>query len=230
MTDWIIATEGVKVIKDSVGLWPQIITAISSAGAALGGVGLSHHFTRKREEATATRKRKEEHLFITTELVFLLERFADECSQVAADSGEPDLQGEYSVSVQPPKLKMDEVTGDWRTLPVRIMYRIRELPILQNEANRFIASISEYDWAPFYNDSFKERQYQYARLGLKALILAIRLRKTAGLPSTRLDATEWSAMPQMWNVWRRERKNRAQRCRERAEGDIDIQAADQQPT
>lgn len=37
MADWFIATEGVKVVKDSAGLWPQIITAVSSIGAALGG-------------------------------------------------------------------------------------------------------------------------------------------------------------------------------------------------
>ncbi|EHP6371305.1 hypothetical protein ABVS56_004589, partial [Escherichia coli] len=53
MADWFIATEGVKVVKDSASLWPQIVTAISSAGAALVGVALTHRFTRRREEATA---------------------------------------------------------------------------------------------------------------------------------------------------------------------------------
>ncbi|CAD6025059.1 Uncharacterised protein (plasmid) [Escherichia coli] len=28
MADWFIATEGVKVVKDSASLWPQIITAV----------------------------------------------------------------------------------------------------------------------------------------------------------------------------------------------------------
>ena len=53
MADWFIATEGVKMVKDSASLWPQIVTAISSAGAALVGVALTHRFTRRREEATA---------------------------------------------------------------------------------------------------------------------------------------------------------------------------------
>lgn len=70
MADWFIATEGVKVVKDSASLWPQIITAVSSAGSALGRVALTHHFTRKRDEDAAMRKRNEERLFITTELVF----------------------------------------------------------------------------------------------------------------------------------------------------------------
>jgi hypothetical protein len=30
MGDWFIATEGVKIVKGSVGLWPQIITAVST--------------------------------------------------------------------------------------------------------------------------------------------------------------------------------------------------------
>lgn len=35
MDDWFIATEGVKVVKGSASLWPQIITAVTSIGAAL---------------------------------------------------------------------------------------------------------------------------------------------------------------------------------------------------
>lgn len=93
MADWFIATEGVKVVKDSASLWPQIVTAISSAGAALVGVALTHRFTRRREEATAARKRYDELYFISTELVFLLERFAQRCVYSANESGEYDQDG-----------------------------------------------------------------------------------------------------------------------------------------
>ena len=87
MADWFIATEGVKVVKDTASLWPQIITAVSSIGAALGGVSLTHHFTRKREERAAAAKQASERLFIATELVFLLEQFAEACAEVAMDNG-----------------------------------------------------------------------------------------------------------------------------------------------
>ncbi|MCH2683679.1 hypothetical protein [Leclercia adecarboxylata] len=87
MADWFIATEGVKVVKDSASLWPQIITAVSSIGAALGGVSLTHHYTRRREERTAATKLASERVFIATELVFLLEQFAEGCAEVATDSG-----------------------------------------------------------------------------------------------------------------------------------------------
>lgn len=214
MADWFIATEGVKVVEESASLWPQIITAVSTISAALGGVCLTHHFTHKREERAALAKLESERLFIATELVFLLEQFAEECAQVAKDDGEPNMQGEYSPSVKNPELKLDDVTGDWRILPARIMYRIRELPILRSEADRVIAMVSDNDWAPYYTESFQERQYQYARLGLKALFLAIRLRKTAGLPPTRLNATDWSTQPVLRAVWRDERKRRTESRRE----------------
>ncbi|WP_391488834.1 hypothetical protein [Leclercia tamurae] len=208
MADWFIATEGVKVVKDSASLAPQIITAIASIGAALGGVGLTHHFTRKREERAAAATQASERLFIATELVFLLEQFAEECAKVADDSGEPDERGEYRPTTKLPELGISDIKGDWRTLPALIMYRIRELPILMNEALRDISAASEHDWAPYYTESFQERQYQYTRLGLKALILARRLRKLCGLPTTRLDATKWSAQPVLWAVWRNERNRR----------------------
>lgn len=73
MADWFIATEGVKVVKDSASLWPQIITAVSSAGAALGGVCLTHRFTRRREERATADKTAAERLYLVTELAFLLD-------------------------------------------------------------------------------------------------------------------------------------------------------------
>jgi len=224
MGDWFIATEGVKIVKDSPGLWPQIITGF----AALGGVYLAHYLTCWREESAAAAKQASERLFIATELVFLLEQFAEGCAQVATDQGEPDQQGEYSPAVKPPELSVLDVSGDWRTLPPLIMYRIRELPILQSEARRDIAAASEHSWAPYHKEGFQERQYQYARLGLKALILSRRLRKLTGLPDTRLDATEWSAQPVLWKAWQEERNRRSVQARLRRQTIAQMNVALQQ--
>ncbi|EFH2567353.1 hypothetical protein GWZ87_23195 [Escherichia coli] len=54
MADWFIATEGVKVVKDSASLWPQIITAVLSAGTAFGGVWYGQWRIAQREEEAAT--------------------------------------------------------------------------------------------------------------------------------------------------------------------------------
>lgn len=56
MADWFIANDGVKVVKHSANLWPQIITSVSSIAAAVGAVFLTHHFTLRRNERTAAAK------------------------------------------------------------------------------------------------------------------------------------------------------------------------------
>lgn len=206
----------VQVINQGQGIWGNVATGLITAAAAILAVMLTHQFTLRREKLASEEQLSRERHFIATELIFMLEQFAQGCARVARDEGEPDLQGEYSISVAVPELKMDDITGDWRTLPALIMYRIRELPILLNDAIRYIAGISEYDSPPDYTDSFRERQYQYARLGLKALILSHRLRKLARLPGTRLDATEWSAQPVLWQVWRNERKRRYEKAKKDA--------------
>ena len=210
MADWFIATEGVKVVKDSASLWPQIITAVSSIGAALGGVSLTHHFTRRREERAAAAKQASERLFITTELVFLLERYAEHCAEVAVDNGEDDSRNFRVATVSSPDIDFDDISGDWRSLKDDLMYRIRELPVLHYEARRAISNAEDYDSPPDFSATFDERQYQYTRLGLKAIILARKLRKDAGLPATRLDISPWSAQPVLWNVWRAKRNVRAE--------------------
>ncbi|HBZ2116272.1 TPA: hypothetical protein MHK32_26895, partial [Klebsiella pneumoniae] len=92
----------------------------------------------------------------------------------------------------------------------RLMYRIRELPVLQDEAHRTIAYAAEYSDPPWHKDYFRERQYQFTRLGIKAVILAVRLRKATGMPETRLTGhDEWSAVSVFRKVWRRERALRA---------------------
>lgn len=210
MADWFIATEGVKVVKDSASLWPQIITAVSSIAAALGGVSLTHHFTRRREERAIAAKRDSERLFIATELVFLLEQFAEGCARVATDVGHTDAQGYTRSNETKPDIDLSVVTGDWRVLPAGLMYAIREIPVLQKGADRLISATEEHDDPPDYSKTLRERHYQYARLGLRAVIQARRLRKDANLPDTRLVATKWSAQPVLWKVWRQERKWRAQ--------------------
>jgi len=210
MADWFIATEGVKVVKDSVSLWPQIITAVSSAGAAFGGVWYAQWRITQREKETAAAKLASERLFIATELVFILEQFAEDCVTVVEDYGEKDSEGETFPTASPPAIDLSQVSGDWRVLPVTLIYRIRELPILLNEAGKYIARGYEFDSAPDYPLTFSARRHLYSRLGLKAIIQARRLRRLTLLPDTRLDATAWSAQPVLWGTWRRERKRLAQ--------------------
>lgn len=53
----------------------------SLAGAVIAAVILTHRFTLKREKQASQAKMVRERYFIATELVFLLDRFAGQCTR-----------------------------------------------------------------------------------------------------------------------------------------------------
>lgn len=215
----------VKAIAQTFSVWLPVISTLAG-GVLAGGVAilvtkLNHRYAREREEKAAEEKKRYEQkitddknekelLFIATELVFHLERFAELCVKVATDTGYEDSSGITRFSVRPEVLSLTDISGDWRVLPRQLMYRIRELPVLQNSADRAVSAAEEHDDPPDYDETFYARRYQYTWLGLKTIILARRVRKLVGLPATRLDATPWSAQPVLWLLWRQERKRRTQ--------------------
>lgn len=196
----------VQIINQGPGILGNVAIGLITAGAAIAAVMLTHRFTLRREKLASEDKQRREQYFIATELVFLLERFAEGCASVARDNG---FEHEHAFvpSFPRPELDYAAVTGDWRTLPARLMYQLRELPVLQNESDRTIDAADFI--GPEYDEFFEARQYEYTRLGLKAVILARRLRKLTGFPDSRLNSTPWSAQRVLWEEWRRERKRRS---------------------
>ncbi|HGM6906319.1 hypothetical protein OQJ40_22370 [Serratia nevei] len=176
MGGWFIATEGVKIVKDSASLWPQIITAVSSAGAALGGVYLAHYFTRQREERAAAAKQASERRFITTELVFLLERYAIKWLEVDIERVALHYKAEKI-----PSLNLLTVAGNWRALDANQIFRIREFDA--NQAVMFLTlklELSEADYVLFL---YEDRVYVLTQ-AIKAFLLAAKLRREVGLPDS----------------------------------------------
>lgn len=228
MADVISDTEQVKAVVQGVSAWMPVISTLGG-GVLAGGVALlvsrmNHRYAREREATAAAErlrheqqlaedKQQKEFFYIATELVFLLEEFAEKCALAAADNGERNQDGITVLTEVAPVLDLTRVTGDWRVLPPKLMYRIRELPILLTEADKYVASAYENDHPEDYSHTFWEMQYQYSRLGLKALFSAIRLRKASGLPPTRLNATSWSVQPMLMKLWRQERSRRTVRAR-----------------
>jgi len=204
----------VQVINQSPGIMGNVVTGLITGaltgGVALAGIWLTHFLTLRRERRAAEDKLQRERYFIVTELVFMLEQFAEGCAQVATDDGRnnQDRQPEREAEAGYPELNLTDVSGDWRVLDPHHMYRIRELPVLQNEARRAIAYAREIPVPPLHEYYFWERQYQFTRLGLKAAILSVRLRRATGLPDTHLADGEWSAVSRLRKVWRRERRRR----------------------
>lgn len=201
----------VEIIDHGLGIGGNVvtglITGLLTGGIALAGICLTHWLTQRREKKKSDDNTRRNRYFIATELVFLLEQFAEGCASVATDKGFENQQRVTVPSTTLPQLSYSAVTGDWRALPVRLMYKLRELPVLQSESDRTIDAVDFI--GPDYDEFFEARQYEYTRLGLKAIILSRHLRKLAGFPGSRLDATPWSAQRVLWKAWRLERKRRA---------------------
>ncbi|MCR8998517.1 hypothetical protein [Rahnella perminowiae] len=171
-------------MADGISVWVPVISALA-ASVLTGTIQYfmnrqNHYFALEREEkARAERLLQEKEVkqekidrerhFIAIELVFLLEQFAETCSNVVADRGEynADPQPTREPTVDYPELSFTDVTGNWQVLDTRLMYRIRELLVLQREARNAIAYAYECESDGECKDYFRERKYQYARLGLK---------------------------------------------------------------
>lgn len=154
---------------------------VSSISAALGGVSLTHHYTRKREERAAAAKLESERLYISTGLVFLLERFAQRCAPAATAAVEYDQDGRGETEFLLPEIDYSSVSGNWRSLPSGLMYRLSELSVLSHEAvvcvdNEFVED-TPYGGAGEYS-----LHKNAAMLGVKALRLSRELRMLCGLP------------------------------------------------
>lgn len=188
MADWFIATEGVKVVKDSASLYSQIITAVLSAGTAFGGVWYGQWRITQREEEAATAKLVSERLFIATELVFLLERFAQRCAPAATATVEHDQDGRGEAEFLLPEIDYSPVSGNWRSLPSGLMYRLSELSVLSYEAVVCVDNVFVED-TPYGGAGEYSLHKNAAMLGVKALRLSRELRMLCGLPLHGLSDT-----------------------------------------
>lgn len=186
-----------------ISVWVPVISAGAGIAGALGSQWLSHIFITRREKRASEEKLNRERYFIATELVFLLEQFAEGCIAPACDAGTFDYtEGRRKGETDFPKFDYASITGDWRTLPPRLIYRLRELIVLQEEARRLISDSFDMDDILDPAESYAIRQYQAARLGMKAKIQSGRLRTLCSMPSTALLHGQRSSGAVLWKLWR----------------------------
>lgn len=209
LTDGIAATLShpvtVQVVNQGPGIWGNVATGLITASAAIIAVMLTHRFTLHREKLAADKKiarevevqnEKDERdrFFLSTELIFMLERFGEECVPPATDYGDAEDENGYSVSESHiPDISFAGVKGDWRSLPPLVMYRLRELEVMLVESYNIISAAFEYDDPPDFSEGFFIRQQQAVRLGIRAFVLSAKLRKLCNMPAIRQAENTWSA-------------------------------------
>ncbi len=171
-----------------------VIGAAAGIAGALGSQWLSHHFATSRERHASEDKMTRERYFIATGLVFLLERFAQQCVHSACERGYSDHKnGQIRVEHYLPDLNYSAITGDWRCLAPDLMYRLSQMPVQQEEALRSIAAAFDNDSPCEGDEGILELNRQSCQLGLKAIRLSRELRRTCAMPDDELSAHHWSA-------------------------------------
>lgn len=189
----------------------------SDGGVALIISKINHRFAQEREEYSAAERRLmyekdfeekmvKERYYIATELVFMLERYGEGCIPVAEDSGHNVNDKGYSIANSClPVIALDHIKGDWRSLPPRLLYRIREFEFISSESHRHIDISFAYDDPPDFSHSFFTRQRYAAKLGIRAFILSTRLRKLCNMPISSFTSRNSTSPHLLWKLYKKHR-------------------------
>lgn len=114
------------MVNDGISLWVPVMSTLAG-GVLAGSVAilvskLNHLYALEREKMAAEERRLREDMatrekanrelyFIATELIFLLEKFAEGCARVATDNGEDSADGERDTTKEEPVLVLTSVGG-----------------------------------------------------------------------------------------------------------------------
>ncbi|KDA94262.1 hypothetical protein [Pantoea agglomerans] len=183
------------MIGGGISVWVPVISAGAGILGALGSQWLSHIFITKRERRSSEEKRNRERYFIATEIVFLLERFAQACVEPAEEPSELDDEGYITTLHEFPPFDYTTVTGDWRALPDDLIYKLSEFPVKHEEARRRV-NPTRKKMTSMRDIMFGPLQTGASSLGLSALRLSRELRVLCGMPEDEMSEFEWST----WNV------------------------------
>lgn len=160
---------------------------MDKAAYGLIGVALGFSLTIIKEWWFEKRKNQKTIEFLSIQVICMLDRFINGCVEVVQDDGL--FQGQYHPDgcchpvVTQPKVEPEILNVEWKVLPAILMYEILNFPNEIEVANNRISAEFEFSASPpDYDEGFEERQYQYTLLGLKAYVLASKLRKLSKFP------------------------------------------------
>lgn len=177
---------------------PGNVTAIISASAVICGVLLGNFFVLIKEWWFKRLKTKQDTTYLGIIVASHLERFANGCIDVAQDDGTTQgipsgKNGEHQTTTSLPEFRPLDLDVDWRMLPKGLMYSILRIPDKQDQLQRNLTGIQEFDPdPPEHVEYFQARRRGYAVLGLQASDAAKKLLSHCGLPSEEPGPGEWN--------------------------------------
>jgi hypothetical protein len=133
--------------------------------------------------------RKQAARYLGIRVVCILDKYVEDCAEVAADWGRENPEGYSESQVSAPRCPSYPVDLDWHSIDYTLMYDLLSLPTNAEKAAGFVSDAGEHADPPDFEGFFEARSSQYATLGLKAFDLTTKLRKAYRIPD--LDRTEW---------------------------------------
>lgn len=170
---------------------------MDKAFIGLIGVALGFLLTTLKDWLLQKKKNRKEIEYLSVKLISLLDKFTSGCADVVFDNGVEDKDGHTRAQTNVPSFQPDEIVGaDWRSLPTNLLFEVLNFPSEIESSNRAITGAFEFvATPPDYSDGFEERQYHYAKLGIKANELATKLRKYSHFPQREIE--DWDNIKYM---------------------------------
>lgn len=164
------------------------------------GSFLSAVFSIVRELYSEIRAKKKEAEYLAIRMVCIFDSFAEGCATVVGDDGlchgQTDAEGYSSIQVPAPELDVQLKDVDWKSFTPKLMYEILYFPNLIQDAESYISNTFEFAASPpDFSEGFEERQYQYAKLGIRASELTAKLRAKYKIPKN--HTSNWDIVEYM---------------------------------
>jgi hypothetical protein len=177
------------------------------------GVIVGALLTWLREIWSDWRARKRHAQYLAIRVVCTLDRYVENCTDVATDDGlhygQVNAEGCHEAQVPEPAPPAFSEDLDWQSIDPALMFEILALPSHAEAADRVISAAGEFSDAPDFTEYFEERQYQYATVGLRAFDLTQKIRKEYGIPAPALGA--WEPASRLADVKREVEQERRRR-------------------
>jgi hypothetical protein len=134
--------------------------------------------------------------YLAIKVITILEKYVLDCVDVVCDDGTSMGQpagrdGCYEHQVETPAhiIFTDDVS--WKSIDVKLMFKLLSLANIAHEADRSISFCIELASPPDYEEFFEERQKKYAEIGLYALKVKTEIRQKYKIPK-RAENEDWS--------------------------------------
>jgi hypothetical protein len=136
--------------------------------------------------------------YLAIRIVCVLDKFVDDCSEIASDWGE-DTPGQplvAKVSTSPVPAYPGDL--DWHSIDRALMYDVLSLPTAAERLNRYLEGAAAFAEPPDYSSYFEDRNLRHAQLGIRANSLAKRLRDQYSIPE--FEQTDWKPVNHLKEV------------------------------